>query len=45
VYDTGLDDGVIKRSLYIGDNLYVLSDGQMTIHNLWNFSQLGAVKF
>lgn len=44
-YNTNFESTMVKRSLYIGDNMYVVSDGQMTIHNLWNFSQLRKIKF
>jgi uncharacterized secreted protein with C-terminal beta-propeller domain len=39
------NNDAVKRSLYIGDKLYVASDKQLTIHNLFNLAQLGLVKF
>lgn len=44
-YGYGYGSDVVKRSLYVGDKLYVASDKQMTIHNLFNLAQLGLVKF
>lgn len=35
----------IKRSLYIGNNLYTVSDKQMMIHKLFDLAQIGLVKF
>lgn len=35
---------MIKRSLYIGDNLYALSEAEMTIHHLSDLTMLGRVK-
>ncbi len=37
------ESGSIRRSLRIGDNLYAISDEQMTVHNLETLEQVGEV--
>jgi len=35
---------MIKRSLYIGDNLYALSEAEMTVHRLSDLTMIGDVR-
>lgn len=44
-YYFGSQDYSVKRSLYVGDNLYTVSDGKMKINKLSNLEEIKEINF